>query len=171
WSLVTPSGAAMLLSLALVIGSRRAFPAGHRARAWAVAGFGVMLIEAALGAGLVVFGLVENNQSAMRAAYIALHLANTMVLTAVMTGTLWWGMQPAGAAAPRRSRGLAFSMALLVIVAAMGGIAALGNTLFPAGSLGEGLLADVSPASHFLLRLRVFHPVLAGAARSGERRV
>src|SRR4029450_5878877 len=52
------SGAAMLLSLALVIGSRRAFPAGHRARAWAVAGFGVMLIEAALGAGLVVFGLV-----------------------------------------------------------------------------------------------------------------
>src|SRR5687767_14805374 len=90
------SGAAMILSLWLVIASRRAFPAGHRVRAWALAAFGVMMLEAALGAGLVIFGLVENNQSAARAAYIALHLANTMLLTGVMTGTLWWASQPAG---------------------------------------------------------------------------
>jgi heme A synthase len=155
------SGAAMLLSVGLVIGSRLAFPAGHRVRTWALAAFGVMLLEAALGAGLVLFGLVDNDQSAKRAAYIALHLTNTMVLTAVMTGTLWWARQPAGAPAPQRSRGLAFSMGLLIVVAAIGGIAALGNTLFPATSLGAGLQADLSPASHFLIRLRVFHPFLA----------
>lgn len=158
------SGAAMLLSIGLVIGSRLAFPAGHRVRTWAVAALGVMLLEAALGAGLVLLGLVEQNQSATRAAYIALHLCNTMLLTAVMTGTIWWARQPAGASAPPRSRGLAFSMGLLVIVAAIGGIAALGNTLFPATSLGAGLEADLSPASHFLIRLRVFHPFLAVAA-------
>jgi cytochrome c oxidase assembly protein subunit 15 len=158
------SGAAMLLSVGLVIGSRLAFPVGHRARAWALAAFGVMLLEAALGAGLVLFGLVDNNQSGERAAYIALHLCNTMLLTGVMTGTIWWARQPVSATPPQRSRGLAFTMALLVIVAAIGGIAALGNTLFPAESLGAGLQADLSPASHFLLRLRVLHPFLAIAA-------
>jgi len=158
------SGVAMLLSLGLVIASRRAFPAGHRARTWALAGFGVMLIEAALGAGLVLFGLVENDQSATRAAYIALHLTNTMLLTGVMTGTIWWAGQPANAPPPARSRGLAFSMALILVVAAIGGAVALGNTLFPSGSLGEGLAADLDPTSHFLIRLRVFHPALAVAA-------
>ena len=158
------SGASMLLSLWLVFASRRAFPPGHRARTWAVAAFGVIMIEAALGAGLVVFGLVENNQSAARAAYIALHLGNTMLLTAVMTGPLWWASRPAGTTPPARSRGLAFSMALMVLVAAIGGAVALGNTLFPSESLGQGLAADLDPTSHFLIRLRVFHPALAIAA-------
>ena len=158
------SGAAMILSLALVIGARRAYPVGHRVRTWAAAAFGVMLIEAALGAGLVLLGLVENNQSATRAVYIALHLGNTMLLTGLMTGTLWWATQPAGTPAPKRSRGLAFSMVLLVVVAAIGGTVALGNTLFPSSSLGEGLAADLDPTSHFLIRLRVFHPILALAA-------
>jgi len=114
------SGAAMLLSLGLMVGARRVFPAGHRARTWALASFAVMLVEAALGAGLVVLGLVEGNTSALRAAYIAAHLANTMVLTGLMTGTIWWASQPAGAAATqiRRSRGLAVTAALTVVVAA-----------------------------------------------------
>jgi heme A synthase len=42
-----------------------------------------------------------------------------------------------------------------------GAIAALGDTLFPARSLAEGLRADVDPAAHYLVRLRVLHPVLA----------
>jgi cytochrome c oxidase assembly protein subunit 15 len=156
------SGAAMLLSLGLVVGARRVFPAGHRARAWALAAFVVMLIEAALGAGLVLLGLVEDNTSALRAAYIAVHLANTMVLTGLMTGTVWWASQPvAGRAAVVRSGALLATMGLTVIVAAAGGAVALGDTLFPAASLGQGLSADLSPTSHFLVRLRVIHPILA----------
>src|SRR5690606_27977242 len=42
-----------------------------------------------------------------------------------------------------------------------GAVAALGDTLFPARTLSEGLAADLSPASHFLLRLRVLHPFIA----------
>ena len=38
---------------------------------------------------------------------------------------------------------------------------ALGDTLFPARSLGEGLRQDFAPGAHLFLRLRVFHPVLA----------
>jgi heme A synthase len=49
----------------------------------------------------------------------------------------------------------------LVMVAALGAVAALADTLFPAESLTGGLGADWAPAQHFLTRLRVLHPVAA----------
>ena len=42
-----------------------------------------------------------------------------------------------------------------------GAIAALGDTLFPATSLAQGLRQDFSGAASFLLRLRVLHPIFA----------
>jgi heme A synthase len=42
-----------------------------------------------------------------------------------------------------------------------GAITALGDTLFPAGSLVEGLRQDIDPTAHFLIQLRVFHPLIA----------
>jgi heme A synthase len=50
---------------------------------------------------------------------------------------------------------------LIVVVSAAGAVTALGDTLFPAGSLSEGVARDFSPTAHFLERLRVWHPVLA----------
>jgi cytochrome c oxidase assembly protein subunit 15 len=46
-------------------------------------------------------------------------------------------------------------------VSTSGAVAALGDTLFPAASLGDGLRADLSSSSHLLIRLRVLHPVFA----------
>jgi heme A synthase len=37
----------------------------------------------------------------------------------------------------------------------------LGDTLFPSGSLAEGVQQDFSTTAHFLVRLRVWHPILA----------
>jgi cytochrome c oxidase assembly protein subunit 15 len=51
--------------------------------------------------------------------------------------------------------------AAMTLTAAAGGIAALGDTLFPATSLSHALAQDLSPTSHALLRLRVIHPTLA----------
>jgi heme A synthase len=48
-----------------------------------------------------------------------------------------------------------------MLVAVSGAVAALGDTLFPARSLAEGVRQDFSPGAHFLLRLRALHPVLA----------
>src|SRR5204862_3549024 len=56
---------------------------------------------------------------------------------------------------------LALAAAGLLLVGATGAIAALGDTLFPAGSLAAGLRQDAQPAAHFLLRLRVLHPIFA----------
>ena len=42
-----------------------------------------------------------------------------------------------------------------------GAVTALGDTLFPVDSLAEGLVADLDPNAHFLVRLRVYHPIIA----------
>jgi heme a synthase len=57
----------------------------------------------------------------------------------------------------------ALALAATMAIAATGAVAALGDTLFPATSLGQGLAQDLSPASHLLLRLRTVHPLLAVA--------
>jgi heme A synthase len=49
----------------------------------------------------------------------------------------------------------------LILLSGTGAVTALGDTLFPASSLTAGVLQDVSPTAHFLLRLRIIHPVLA----------
>ena len=52
---------------------------------------------------------------------------------------------------------------LFVVVGKTGAIAALGDTLYPATSLAEGLKADFSPTGSLLLRLRLLHPALGVA--------
>ena len=49
----------------------------------------------------------------------------------------------------------------LVGVGKSGAVAALGDTLYPAQSLLGGLAQDVSPTAHFLVQLRIAHPILA----------
>ena len=66
----------------------------------------------------------------------------------------------------------------MLLVVAAGAITALGDTLFPAGSLAEGLQQDLSPTAHFLVQMRAIHPIaaivvgiyIAGLARSVARR-
>lgn len=161
------SGAALLLVLALLVWSRRAFAAGHPARSAAVAATLLILVEAGIGAGLVLAGLVADNPSLLRAPVMAAHLANTFLLLGALALTAWWG---SGAPAMRLRGGgsagalLAAALGGLLLVGVSGAIAALGDTLFPARSLAEGFRQDADPAAHLLLRLRVLHPLLAVAA-------
>ena len=50
---------------------------------------------------------------------------------------------------------------LLLFLGVSGAVTALGDTLFPAGSLTEGIAQDFLPTAHFLVRLRVYHPLIA----------
>ncbi len=165
------SGIAMLLSLGLVFGSRRVFPRGHQARRWAAVTFVFMMIEAAVGAGLVLLGLVEDNASAMRAGYIAVHLFNTMLLVGSMTAAIWWAARPDGEGMASRDasgiRPLTAVLAGLVVVAASGAVVALGDTLFPSETFIEGVRADFDATAHFLIRLRIWHPALAAVVGAG----
>jgi heme A synthase len=139
-------------------------PAGHRVRAAAGASLGFMLAEAAVGAMLVLLALVADNDSTLRALVMAVHLVNTFfLLGALMTTALWSGGAPEfdRHARPQWTAAWMLGLALMCLVGASGGIAALGDTLFPVSSLSEGLAQDFSPTAHLLIRLRIFHPLLA----------
>ncbi|HEU5171318.1 MAG TPA: COX15/CtaA family protein [Gemmatimonadales bacterium] len=164
------SGAALVLVVGLVLWSRRATPRGHPARFGALVSLGFMIAEALLGAGLVWFKLVAENASLFRAFSLGAHLLNTFLLLAAVALTAWWAS--GGAAVRLRGTGASawsLGLALLGVLLAgvTGAVTALGDTLFPATSLAEGLRQDVSPTAHLLVRLRVLHPALAIAAGLG----
>jgi heme A synthase len=162
------SGAALLGVLGLAVFARRAFAKGHPARFWAWASFVFILGEAAVGAGLVLFELVADNQSMARALFMASHLINTFFLLAALALTAHHG---GGRAADERAvlPGPASLAALagMLLLGSSGAVAALGDTLFPAGTLHEALAQDLSPTAHVLIRLRILHPTLALAAGIG----
>jgi heme a synthase len=147
---------------------------GGRPRALGVLASLVLLfviIEALIGRSLVVQELVGENASVKRAVVVALHLGNTMLLMFFATATAWLG---AGGAWPRlrvKFVGRGWSVAVLLgtmVVSMMGAVTALGDTLFPVKpTLGAGFLAhiggDLSHTAHFLVRLRIIHPLLAAA--------
>lgn len=161
------SGIDGFLALLLLILAFRSFPRGHRARLGAVLFLASMVLEAFFGALLVKLGLVEHDASPLRAVGISIHQVVTFYLFAAIALCALWS----GDLGRIRIRGqgllaavLGAALLVLPLLAITGAIAALGDTLFPAGSLREGMQADFSPTAHFLLRLRVLHPFLAVAS-------
>ncbi len=148
--------------------------------AWRLDGFGPMfraslatlffiLVEGAIGAGLVLKELVADDDSVARAIVVALHLSNTLLLTASAALAAWLAggrrlqFPPSGDPFTLR---FAFAVALLILTSMSGAVTALGDTLFPIEpTLGPGLIdkvsADLSAANHFLVRLRAVHPAVA----------
>lgn len=158
------SGLALVAVAALLAWTWRACAPGHPARRSAMLSMGFMLAEAAVGAGLVLFQLVADNASMARALVMGVHLVNTFALVACLTLTAHWlsgGAPLRPGRRPGTAAGLAALGAGLLLVGTSGAVAALGDTLYPPGSLAEGLWADLSPTSHLLVRLRVLHPALA----------
>lgn len=157
------SGLALLLVAGLAVWARRLYPRGHRVRRGAAVAFTVIILEALLGAGLVLFRLVGDNPSLTRGVVGALHLANTMLLVAALALTAWWASGGAESAWPRGRRGWVWGAALggLVLVGASGAVAALGDTLFPGGQREAALAAGLPWGTELLLRLRIAHPFLA----------
>jgi cytochrome c oxidase assembly protein subunit 15 len=160
------SGVALLAIAVLVVWIFRACAPGHPARLGAVLSGVLIVTEAAVGAGLVLFQLVADNATMARAMFVAVHLLNTFLLLGALTLTAWWLSVGRPFAAGRRPQAatVAAACAALLVAGASGAVAALGDTLFPTSSLSEALWADLSATSHFLIRLRVLHPVLAVGA-------
>ena len=138
---------------------------GHLARAAAVASVVFTLIEAMLGAFLVKLGLTAQSQSPLRPAYLALHLANTLLLLAALTLTAHM-LSRRKAFLRGRIRlvapfGAIATVVVVMIVGVTGSLAALGDTLFPASSLGQALTQDFAAGSGWLVRWRWTHPTIA----------
>ncbi len=155
------SGVALVAVVALWLWSRRSFSRGDRTRKMALMSFVLLITEALLGAGLVLFNYVDKDASVGRAFYLSLHLLNTLLLLAALVLTAWFSRQGARQDPVRRSTLLIAALPIAALVSVTGAIAALGDTLFPAASLAQGFHQDFSGAANFLLRLRVLHPAFA----------
>jgi heme A synthase len=160
------SGLSLVLVGLLLYWAWRLFLRGDRIRKGALVAVFLVVFEALIGAGLVLFDLVGGNTSITRAVVGALHLVNTFMLLGALTLTALWSSQRETRKLKLRSPHVALLVLALLgvlVIGVSGAIAALGDTLFPTATLSEGIAMDLDPSTHFLVRLRILHPVIAVA--------
>lgn len=154
------AGLALLSVVALLVWGWMAFPKGHAVRTGAAWSMGFMLVEAAVGAGLVLLQLVAGDKSVGRAWFMGIHLVTTFLLLGALVLTAWWAS--GGERMRLRGQGAAGTVLIgavvaMIVVGITGALTALGDTLFPKTSVG----LDLPATAHLLERLRVVHPLVA----------
>lgn len=156
-----------ILVIILLVWAFRLQPVQKFIRRMAIMSFVFIIIEGLLGAALVRFEWVADDASPERALVVGVHLVNTLVLLGFMTLTAW--------AATRRKQKTQFrivassgwrwvwivALVAMVLLSAAGAVTALGDTLFPSESPAQSIPDALDPTSHFLVQLRVWHPVIA----------
>lgn len=123
-------------------------------------------VEAWIGKYLVQHGLVAEDTSVQRAIWMSIHLVNTFFLLASLAITAWWAsgrdrLRIAGQGAV----GVALLLGFLAMIAlgVSGAVTALGDTLFPAASHEDAMRQSLAAGAHFLQKLRLLHPYIAGS--------
>jgi len=122
------------------------------------------ILEALLGAGLVLFELVGDNDSVLRAVVISIHLLNTFMLLGSLVLLYDWSGKDnlqSKVVSINKLPWIILLTIFILVLSMSGAITALGDTLFPASSLAEGLQQDISDSTHFLIELRIYHPLIA----------
>ena len=155
------SGVFGILVIVLYIWAVKIFPKKSYLRFTALMTLIFTITEALLGAKLVLFELVENDDSVQRAITMGLHLINTFTLLYFLSACWISAKKPVDFRPARINPVITFTMLVLVMIASSGTIAALASTLFPSTSILDGIKADFSADSHWLIRYRIIHPALA----------
>jgi cytochrome c oxidase assembly protein subunit 15 len=158
------SGLALLLVVGLVVWAVRAFPRRSPPRLAAWASLALVLGEALVGAGLVLYGWVAQDASAARGWVMAAHLKTTFLLLGALALTATWSSAHGGVSLAGRgslAALLAAALGAVILAGVTGAIAALGDTLYPATSFAAGLAHELSGNASVLLRLRLLHPFAA----------
>lgn len=175
------SGIALLAVAALIWLVFRATDRGHPARTGATVAGVFIVIEALIGAVIVLAEWVADDASVARAVSVPIHLVSTFVLLAALLLTLFW-LYGGGPLRLRRHVRLArpwLAIATgMLAIGATGAVTALADTLFPKEAFEVAAIFDRDTSAHFLTRLRAFHPAIAvavglvaasWAARHGSR--
>ena len=154
------SGLALIAVVVLLIWAFRAYPKGSVVRKGAVASVIFMILEALIGAALVLLEYVAFNVSVGRAIWMGGHLINTFLLMAALTLTAWWGQ--GGQPLRLRNQGavgwtLLGAFVGMLVLGVSGAITALGDTLVLTGGISPAENALVAT----LVDLRIFHPLIA----------
>ena len=160
----------VLGGIVLIVVARRILGRQDPVTRAAIVAFAFLIFESMLGASLVLFGWVDQDASIGRLIVVPLHLFNTFALIAAYALTAW---RAAGrsdfsiAEAGHRGRTLMFGLVTLLVIAGLGALNALADTLFPADSLESAFREEFQTAAPFLLQVRVLHPLVAIAGGLG----
>ena len=159
------AGIDTLAILALLVWTWRATVKRHMARAFMGAAAVLTFNEALLGALLVKLGLTAQNHSPLRADYLSLHLANTLLLLGALALTAHFlarrSVNMRGEVGLIFPNSAALALGFTLLVGMSGALAALGDTLYPAHSLAAAFTQDFGPGAPWLLHLRWIHPALS----------
>lgn len=158
------SGLALILVVILFVWAWKISTKQHPVRLGASLSLFFIITEALVGAALVLFKWVAQDASTGRVISIAVHLVNTFFLLASITLTAWWAS--GGSAVQIKGNGkkswvLIPALVGVLLIGITGAITALGDTLFPVSSLAEGIRQDFLDTAHILIRLRIWHPIIA----------
>jgi cytochrome c oxidase assembly protein subunit 15 len=169
----TTSGLDFLSVLVLVVLAMQLRPA-RPARIASYAALGLMVVEVAIGARLVLLNLVGSNISFDRVVVMPAHLVTTSLLIGTLAAASYFSSDSRLERDPKLSdvaaRGLrnalywvSFAGVFLLLVSMTGAITALGDTAYPVQGQGtlEHLRNDQAVGANLLGRLRVVHPLLA----------
>lgn len=135
--------------------------------AFATISFAFLVVEALIGGATVLLGMTGDNTTVARGIWVASHLVNSLLLIGALAGTVVYARKdpPAWPLHIGRQGAVAtlwiVGLVGMLVLSFTGGIAAMGNTIFPAESLVEGIRADFDQSSHPLIRLRALHPLIA----------
>jgi cytochrome c oxidase assembly protein subunit 15 len=157
---------ASLLMAGLVVWTFRVTRRGALARKAALWTVFFLVLEALLGAMLVLRRWVENNDSTGRVIAQGVHFTNTLLLMAALALTAWFLQsdrhEPRRGARPGGLRTAAWmAVGATILVGATGALAALADTLFPSPTLASGLAEDFAAHAPMLVRMRWLHPASA----------
>lgn len=148
--------------LAAVFVSFRLFPKGALARKIVIFTLGFTILEALIGAALVLFGWVDQNKSVARVLMMSIHLLNTFCLLGSLV-FLYFSSKNLDVKninfGPYK-KDFKIAVFTFFLMAITGSWAAFSSTLFPSASLSSGVLADFSANSSWFLKIRVFHPIV-----------
>jgi heme A synthase len=156
------SGVDFLLVLALLVVVVLYYRPQRQLKFFAILSFVFIVTEALIGAGLVLTGNVAGAHTDSRPLWAIGHLINTFLLLGSLSLTAWIAGSGKTLLKPRKGSVYLFAgigTALILFVGMTGSIAALTNMLFPSESVIAGIIKDFSPDSHYLLRIRILHPI------------
>ena len=156
------SGVLLIITLIIFVKSfKDEVPTLQKKIIWSLTFF--VLLEALIGAVIVIYEWVGMNSSAPRIIAVPLHLVNTFGLLGAYTLLVHLTRNSKTTLNNFFDRGFKIGLFLFLLSGATGSIAALADVIFPSESFITGLAEDFDTNSEVLIRLRILHPIVASA--------
>ena len=156
------SGVLLIITLIIFLKSfKDEVPTLQKKIIWSLTFF--VLLEALIGAVIVIYEWVGMNSSVPRIIAVPIHLVNTFGLLGAYTLLFHLTRNSKTTLNNFFDRGFKIGLFLFLLSGATGSIAALADVIFPSESFITGLAEDFDTNSEVLTRLRILHPIVASA--------